>query len=172
MSDESTPQPPPATPPPPADAGGAPPPPPGPGAPPPPSQPPPAQPPYQPPGGGSSGGGVGPNDGPASPNRTILLILSYLGILALIPFLVEKNDRWVQWHAKHGLVLFGAEIILCIVWFVFSSMLSFLDLGCTGCLGSLALTFIFLVVHITAIVKALGGEKLIIPQISELADRF
>ena len=35
----------------------------------------------------------------------------YLGLLALIPLIVEKNDRDVQWHAKHGLVLLGVFFI-------------------------------------------------------------
>jgi len=26
--------------------------------------------------------------------------------------IVEKNDREVQWHAKNGLLLFGAEFVL------------------------------------------------------------
>src|SRR5436305_15235149 len=49
-----------------------------------------------------------------SPNRKVMVILAYLWLLALIPFLVEKNDREVQWHAKNGLVLTAAEFI---VWF-------------------------------------------------------
>ena len=43
-----------------------------------------------------------------------MIVLSYLGLLALIPLLVEKNDKEVQWHAKHGLVLLVAEIVLFI----------------------------------------------------------
>ncbi len=36
----------------------------------------------------------------ASSNRSVMLVLSYLGILALIPLITEKNDREVQWHAQ------------------------------------------------------------------------
>ena len=48
--------------------------------------------------------------GPASSNRSVMIVLSYLWILALIPFLMEQDDKDVRWHAKHGLVLLGAEI--------------------------------------------------------------
>ena len=56
-----------------------------------------------------------PPTGTASPNRGIMLVLSYLWLLALIPFVVEKNDPEVQWHAKHGLVLTVAEFLLWVV---------------------------------------------------------
>src|SRR5881397_3909467 len=77
-----------------------PPPPPGGGSytPPPPPPPPPA-------GGGSAAGG----------DRTLMLVLSYLGLLALIPLLTKKDDPEVQWHAKNGLALGLAWIALWIL---------------------------------------------------------
>ena len=36
-----------------------------------------------------------PPVGSTSSNRTIMIILSYLWLLALVPLLVEKNDREV-----------------------------------------------------------------------------
>lgn len=110
--------------------------------------------------------------GPASPNRTIMIVLSYLGLLALIPFLVEKNDREVQWHAKNGLLLFGAEIVVWILLSIFSTAVAFLDLGCTGCMLSAVFWLIVLVVHIVAIVKGVNGDRLVIPGLSQYADRF
>ncbi|HXT52769.1 MAG TPA: hypothetical protein VN811_17140, partial [Thermoanaerobaculia bacterium] len=60
----------------------------------------------------------------ASPdsNRTLLLVAAYLWIFAVIPLLVEKEDKEVQWHAKHGLVLFVVEFVLCIVFGVLSAI--------------------------------------------------
>ena len=48
---------------------------------------------------------------PAGQRNTGMLVLSYLGLLALIPLVVEKNDKDVQWHAKHGLVLTGLFLV-------------------------------------------------------------
>ncbi len=73
-----------------------------PNVPPPPSYTPPPPPAGMPPGG-------------VSQNRGLMLALAYLGPLAIIPLVTEKDDPEVQWHAKHGLVLFVAEIILWIV---------------------------------------------------------
>jgi uncharacterized membrane protein len=110
--------------------------------------------------------------GTASPNRGLMVVLSYLWILALIPFVVEKNDPEVQWHAKNGLVLTAAEVIAWIALVFFSMATAFLDLGCTGCLLNSILSLVFLVVRIIAIVKGVSGDRLVIPGLSQYADRF
>lgn len=134
--------------------------------PPPPSYNPPPPPP--PP---SSGGPVG--TGYVSPNRTIMIVLSYLGLLALIPLLVEKEDREIQWHAKHGLVLLVAEVIIAVMLGIIDSMIAFGTGGCLGC-GGLSVIFLMvvMVVHIIAIVKAVNGQRLIIPVLSDFVNRF
>jgi uncharacterized membrane protein len=133
--------------------------------PPPPSYTPPPPPTGTPPPPGGTPGSV-------SPNRTIMIVLSYLGLLALIPFLVEKDDREVQWHAKNGLLMFGAEVVIWILLSIFSTAISFLDLGCTGCMLSVVFWLIVLVAHIVAIVKGVNGDRLVIPGLSQYVDRF
>jgi uncharacterized membrane protein len=112
-----------------------------------------------------------------SSNRTIMIVLSYLGILALIPLLVEKNDKEVQWHAKHGLVLLVAEIALFIVLSIVGAILG--KIPVIGCLSAivglvlwLALTIGILVVHVMCIVKGVNGQRFTLPYISEYADKF
>jgi uncharacterized membrane protein len=134
--------------------------------PPPPSYTPPPPPGGMPPPPGGTPGGT------ASPNRTIMIVLSYLGLLALIPFLVEKDDREVQWHARNGLLLFAAEVVVIIVLQIFSSVMAFVDFGCTGCVLMWVVALIMFVVHIIAIVKGVNGDRLIIPGLSQYADRF
>jgi uncharacterized membrane protein len=84
---------------------------------------------------------VNPGSSAPSSNRNVMIVLSYLWLLALVPLLTEKEDREVQWHAKHGIVLMVAEIVLCIL-------------------------------HILCIVKGINGQRLIIPGVSQYADRF
>lgn len=114
-----------------------------------------------------------PPSGGAS-NNTLMLVLSYLWFLALVPFLVEKNDPEVQWHAKHGLVLLVAEIILWIalnaVQWVLGAIIG--PLACFGCIGFAIVGVGEIVVHIIAISKALNGQRLIIPGLSHYADQF
>jgi uncharacterized membrane protein len=112
-----------------------------------------------------------------SGNRTIMIVLSYLGLLALIPLLVEKNDKEVQWHAKHGLVLLVAEVALFIVYWILMMIVTNIPfLGCiAGIVGGL-LWFVvvigILVIHIMCIVKGVNGQRFTLPYVSEYADKF
>ena len=102
-------------------------------------------------------------------NRTLMLVLAYLGLLALVPLLTEKDDKEVQWHAKHGLVQFFAWIII----FVLFTILSFI-FG-VGCVMSMILLFLWismLIVMIFSIMKAVNGQRFIIPGLSDFADKF
>ena len=132
--------------------------------PPPPSYNPPPPPPP------SSGGPAG--TGYVSPNRTIMIVLAYLGILAVIPLVAEKEDKEVQWHAKHGLVLLVAEIIISVILSVLGGIVSFADAGCSGCMASSLFWVVVMIVHILAIVKGVNGQRLIIPGLSDFANRF
>ena len=130
---------------------------------------PPPPPSYAPPPPPPLGGGTG---GTASPNRSLMIVLSYLWILFLIPLLVEKDDREVQWHAKHGAVLTVAEIALWIIVWIFSAAVAFMHLGCMGCFLYPCISVATLVVRILCIVKGVNGQRFIIPGVSQYADRF
>lgn len=105
-----------------------------------------------------------------SSNRGLMIALSYLWLLALIPLLVEKEDAEVQWHAKHGLTLLVAEVILWIVFAVLSMVLG--PLACVLAIVQLVLFIGIIVVHIICIVKGVNGERFLVPGVSQYADRF
>lgn len=123
-----------------------------------------------PPGSVPPPGNVPPAGAPSS-NRTIMIVLSYLWLLALVPLLVEKDDKEVQWHAKHGIVLMVAEIILWIATTVLQVLLGTI-LGCVVGLLSFFVWIGILVVHILCIVKGVGGQRFLIPGVSQYANRF
>jgi len=106
---------------------------------------------------------------PDQTNRTLLLVAAYLWILAVIPLIVEKEDKEVQWHAKHGLVLFGIEFALCIVFGVLTSIPL---LGCVVGLVWVVVGIGILVLHVLCIMKAINGERFVLPVVSDLANRF
>lgn len=92
----------------------------------------------------------------------IMLVLAYLGVLALIPLLTVKDSDYVKWHAKNGLVLgLGGGLAISII-----AMIPVVNL--VTCLLSPAL----LVVDILAMVKALGGQRWRIPAVSDIAEKF
>ncbi len=105
--------------------------------------------------------------------KGIMLVLAYLPPFAVIPLLVD-DDPEVHWHAKHGIVLMVAEMLVLLALVVFSVLLGLM----TALLGCLLLPLVaipwlaFLVVHIVAVIKAFNGKRLIIPLVSEYADRF
>jgi uncharacterized membrane protein len=107
-----------------------------------------------------------PPTGTASPNRGIMLVLSYLWLLALIPFVVEKNDPEVQWHAKHGLVLTVAEFLLWVVVGIVTHVIPF-----AGCVLWI-LWPLLLIFRIFLIIKATNGQRVLIPGISQYANQF
>ncbi|MGB3565266.1 MAG: hypothetical protein WBH85_12400 [Thermoanaerobaculia bacterium] len=110
-----------------------------------------------------------PPPGKPDSNRAIMIVLSYLWVLALVPLLLEKDDSEVQWHAKNGLVLFAAELIL---WVGLAVLGMVPVLGCILVPVWLALSVAVIVVHIICIVKGLNGERFLVPGISQYADRF
>ncbi len=109
-----------------------------------------------------------------SDNRGVMIVLSYLWLLALIPLLVEKDDREVQWHAKHGLVLTVVEVVVMIGLQVLVMILGAISGGLGCVVGLLVPVFMLaiLVVHVVCIVKGINGQRFLIPGISEFADRF
>ncbi|RPJ61748.1 MAG: DUF4870 domain-containing protein [Acidobacteria bacterium] len=114
----------------------------------------------------------------ASSNRTLMLVLSYLWILALVPLLVEKEDPEVQWHAKHGIVLMVAEIIFWIALSIVTWILTMLPViggvvgGLLGCGLNFLVWLAILAIHIVAIMKAMKGERLVLPVITDYANKW
>ena len=105
-----------------------------------------------------------------SSNRNLMIVLSYLWLLALVPLLTEKDDKEVQWHAKHGLVLMVAELFL---WIAISMVLGAIPVfGCIGLLFTPLLALGQLVLHVLCIMKGINGQRLIVPGLSEFADKL
>ncbi len=91
-----------------------------------------------------------------------LAILSYLGILVLIPLLLEKSDDFVRFHAKQGLALLLAEVItIMIMWIpILGQIISFLA------------GILWLVLCIMGIINVLSGKREPLPIIGKFADKF
>ena len=114
-----------------------------------------------------------PPELPLDDQDRILLVLSYLGILALVPFLTARKN-FVQWHARQGLLLFGVSLttlfamILAnvVIWhFHWVLGLLFLLLILTSGFGVLALM-------VACILKAFEGERWRIPFLGDFVDKL
>lgn len=107
--------------------------------------------------------------GNVSQNRTVMIVLAYLWLLALVPLLVEKQDSEVQWHAKNGLILTAAEFVL---WIALTILAMIPALGCLFALLFPLLGLAFLILHVFAIIKGVNGGRLVIPVLSDYTSKF
>ncbi len=127
---------------------------------PPPPTVPPSSPP--PPMGGSAGGS----------DRTLMVVLSYLWILALVPLLTKKDDKEVQWHAKNGLAILVAEVAIWVLFFVLGFVLPSGVMGCGMATIQCVVWLAFLVLRIICIMKGVAGQRYRVPVISDFADKM
>ncbi|MBZ9578021.1 DUF4870 domain-containing protein [Patescibacteria group bacterium] len=95
-------------------------------------------------------------------DQNLIAVLSYLGILFLIPLLVVKDNRFVQFHAKQGLVLFIAEIATVVIAWI----------PILGWIAGFILWIVWFVFSIMGIVNVLGGKKTPLPMIGKFAGKF
>jgi len=102
-------------------------------------------------------------------NRTVMVILAYLYFFCLVPLFVEKDDPDLQWHAKNGLLMLGADVLFAVV---FTVLFAVPFLGCLLVPVWALVHFALFVLRIIAIVKGTQGERLIVPGLSPLADKF
>ena len=98
--------------------------------------------------------------------KTLMGVLAYLGPLVIISFLMAKDDPFVKFHIKQGLVLFIAEIILWILssyfWVMFYQfwmLYQLLNLG-------------LLVLVIMGIINVVQGKEQELPLVGSLAKNF
>lgn len=89
-------------------------------------------------------------------------VLSYLGIFVLIPLFWHKNSKFVQSHAKQGLVLFIAEIIATFVNIV--PML--------GQLIWVLASIYFIAISVCGIIKVLRGKVWQVPYFGKYAKKI
>ena len=95
-------------------------------------------------------------------NTTVMGILAYLGPLVIVPFLMAKENSFVHFHVKQGMVLFGIELAIYVVsgmmfynMFIFQ-ILSIANLAC-------------LCLSIVGIVHVIQKKETALPVVGHLA---
>ncbi len=95
-------------------------------------------------------------------DKNLIAILSYFGILFLIPMLAAKDSPFAQFHAKQGLVLFIAEIATTLITWI----------PILGWIAGPILYIIWFIFSIIGIVNVLGGKQAPLPVIGKFASKF
>lgn len=101
---------------------------------------------------------------PSGQKNTLMALLSYLGPLVIVSYLVAKDDPFVKFHIRQGAVLFIIEIIISL-FFSRMFMMVFLPLFFIMPIINLAL----LVLSIVGIVNAVQGKEKELPLLGHLA---
>jgi len=116
-----------------------------------------------------------PEEGPPSPSPPpsslpplrgpeedrVLLVLCYVGLLSVIPYLVGRDRPVLRWHARQGLAL-GIIGVGCVAL----ALIPYL-----GFIGQLGLAGV-LVLSVIGIVKALDQAEWRMPVAADVADRL
>jgi uncharacterized membrane protein len=103
------------------------------------------------------------SDLPSSQQNTGMALISYLGILFIVPLLTDaKNDPFVKFHIKQGLTLFLMEMTL-----VFVAAVPFIGFLLALFAGPVSLLFTIL-----GIINAATGKTKELPLIGSLAKNF
>lgn len=94
----------------------------------------------------------------------LMAVLAYIGPLVLVSYFTAKDNQFVKFHIKQGLVLFAVEVIM---W-VLGSMMMFYSLWMIFNLVNLAL----FVLSIIGIVNAVNGKEKELPVVGQFSKHF
>ena len=113
-----------------------------------------------------------PPELPLDDQDRVLLVLAYLGILALVPFLTARK-QFVVWHARQGLLLFGVSMVTLFSMILINVVLWDVHwvLGLLFLLVLLTSSFGILALVVACILKAFEGERWRIPYLGDFVER-
>jgi len=111
-------------------------------------------------------------DLPLTEQDRVLLVLAYLGILALVPYLTARKE-FVLWHTRQGLLLFGVSLISLFCMILVNVVLWQLSwvLGLLFLILFITLAFGVLALIVACILKAFEGRRWRIPFLGDFVDR-
>lgn len=95
-------------------------------------------------------------------NSKVMAALAYIGPLVIVSYIVGKDNPFVKFHIKQGLVLLVIEVAL---WFLGGMLWAFLPL-----LGLINLAL--LVLAIIGIMNAVNKKEQELPLVGSLAKHF
>lgn len=100
-------------------------------------------------------------------NNKLFAILAYIGILCLVPLLAKKDSPFAQFHAKQGVLIFGAWVAIFLLGKVFRILSPAFD-ALLMSIGFLAA----LVFSIIGILHVVNGNMERLPFIGQYAEKI
>lgn len=96
------------------------------------------------------------------PTNTLMGVFAYIGPLIVVSFIVAKDDPFVKFHIKQGLVLFVIEVAVWFLTSVFWPLWFILNL----------VNLAALVLAIIGIVNVVHGKQKELPFVGQYAKHF
>lgn len=93
-----------------------------------------------------------------SSNTMIMSILSYMGLLVLIPYFMAKEDPKVKFHIKQGIVLVAILLV--------TNLFSMTMFGMFGFIG--LINFFVVILSIIGIINVFQGQEKPLPIVGSL----
>ena len=114
---------------------------------------------------------VSPED--LNEEEKIMLVFSYLWVLAIVPFLVTRCE-YVRWHAKQGLILCGVACLVFLGVIFVGAVLATIArvFAWLFAFGLINLLLLYVAVAIVCIIKAMRGERWVIPFLGDLIEKI
>lgn len=105
------------------------------------------------------------------PNRNLVAALSYLlgFITGIIILLVEKDDKFIRFHAMQATLIFGGLFVLNIIFEIVVKPIDFL--GFFSTILSTGITIAAVIVWAVSMFKAYQGQVYKWPYVGKIAER-
>lgn len=97
-----------------------------------------------------------------SVSSKILAVMSYLGVLCLVPLVVNRDDAYVRFHARQGIVLWMWEVLAIYTVMVPGIGKLFLQFSSAACL----------VLSLVGVVSVILGRAWKFPLIGNWAEKL
>ncbi|HKN47094.1 MAG TPA: hypothetical protein VJ144_03895 [Candidatus Polarisedimenticolia bacterium] len=103
----------------------------------------------------------------------VMLVFSYLWVLALVPFLVTRRE-YVRWHAKQGLILCGVSCLAFLGIIFVGAIMATLSkvFAWLFAFGLINLLLLYLALALVCVIKAIRGERWAIPFLGDLVEKI
>lgn len=105
----------------------------------------------------------------------VFAALSYISILFVVPLILKNEDGDIHYHAKQGLALFGAEVVVWFALFLLDTFLTAIfpnrELVVVRAIGALAWVA-FMGLSIAGVYMAGRGKRWKMPVIGRMASKL
>ncbi len=92
-----------------------------------------------------------------------MCILSYFGIFALIPYFAQKDNAYLNWHSRQGLIITAIAIVVSFGLAVLSLIPA---VGWIAGMASMLFSISVLALCVFCMIQACNGKKWVVPMLS------